>query len=192
MTDILQRIQQQKIWLLLIVVCFLIQLFQLHEYLLFDRGLVSQWQLWRLFSAHITHMGWTHYWLNMAGIAFMLLFFSSYLRAVTWLASWIFLMIFVSAGILLDGQLDRYLGLSAVLHGLFVMGGYLEYQRFRLSGMVILLLILLKLLWEQLYGALPGSESMVGGKVAINSHLYGAIGGAVFILLMKKLMRVKS
>jgi len=44
---------------------------------------------------------------------------------------------------------------------------------------ILLVLVVGKLVWEQLTGALPGSESIAGGEVLVDAHLYGAIGGAV-------------
>jgi membrane associated rhomboid family serine protease len=41
------------------------------------------------------------------------------------------------------------------------------------------LLVCGKLLWEQAVGPLPGSAEVAGGKVIVDAHLYGAIGGLV-------------
>jgi len=111
------------------------------------------------------------------------IFFSSYKSDLYWLQALLFIAFFCSIGILLDNQFNRYVGLSGVLHGLFVIGGRWEMRRYKLSGAMLLAIIIGKLMYEQIYGALPGSESVAGGKVAINSHLYGAIAGGVFILL---------
>lgn len=189
MTDIFQRIRQAKLWLVLMLLAFVVQSLALHEFLRFDRSLVEQGQWWRLLSAHLTHIGWSHYWLNMAGIIMIAVFFAPYQPDRYWLLAMIAIAVICSLGLLLDGVLDRYVGLSGVLHGLFIIGGRWEWKRYRLSGAVMLMLITGKLLWEQLYGALPGSESMAGGTVAINAHLYGAAGGLVYILLSEKLLR---
>ncbi len=186
MTDILQRIRQAKLWLVLIILCLLVQSLGLHESLRFDRPLIEQGQWWRLLSGHLAHLGWSHFWLNMAGVAMIGVFFSSYQPQRYWLMAMLFIVLVCSAGLMLDGQLDRYVGLSGVLHGLFIVGGRWEFRRYRLSGVVLLMLIVGKLIWEQFYGALPGSESMAGGHVAINAHLYGAAGGLIFILLTEK------
>jgi hypothetical protein len=45
--------------------------------------------------------------------------------------------------------------------------------------MVICAVVVGKLLYEQLVGPLPGSESVAGGTVIVNAHLYGAVGGGL-------------
>lgn len=183
MTFILQYIRRHKLWLVLITLCLLVQLLQLHEWLRFDRVLIHQGEYWRMLTAHLTHLGWNHLVLNMAGLAIIMLFFGHYQSSFYWSTAMLWLALLCSAGLLLDGQLQRYVGLSGVLHGLFIIGGRLEYRRYRLSGLVLLLLLTGKLIWEQLYGALPGSESMAGGRVAVNAHLYGALAGISFLLI---------
>ncbi len=190
MMFILQQIRRRKLWLVLILLCFLIQLLQLHDLLRFDRVLIQQGELWRMLSGHVTHLGWNHLGLNMAGLVIVMLFFSAYQTPAYWILAMLSLALVCSAGLLLDGQLNRYVGLSGVLHGLFIIGGWLEYKRYRLSGFVLLVLMTAKLVWEQWYGALPGSESMAGGRVAVNAHLYGALAGVVYILAYKHIGRL--
>jgi len=181
--SILVKLSKYKLWLVLFLICFLIQFLQLAPQLRFDRHLIEQWQLWRLLSGHVTHLNWNHLWLNMAGLAMVAVFFSSYKSAQYWVLSLIFIALFCSAGMLIDQQFNRYVGLSGVLHGLFILGGRWEMRRYKLSGAMLLVIIIGKLIYEQKFGALPGSESMTGGKVAINAHLYGAIAGGVIILM---------
>jgi len=182
MTVILHQLVRNKLWLVLIGLCFTIQLFQLEAYFRFDRQLIEQWQLWRIITGHITHLNWSHLLLNMAGLSMVAVFFGQYQANRYWLSALLVIALLCSAGLLLDMQLDRYVGLSGVLHGLFIIGAYWEFKRYKASGAVLLLLIVGKLLWEQAYGALPGSESMTGGRVAVNAHLYGAIAGGLFLL----------
>jgi rhomboid family GlyGly-CTERM serine protease len=91
-----------------------------------------------------------------------------------------------------------YVGLSGVLHGLFVYGAIREIRFYPFSGYVLLLLLAGKLFWEYMNGALPGSEEMTGGRVIVEAHLYGAIAGlaATFITwplhLLHKLVQVKN
>jgi len=185
MTVILQQIRRYKLWLVLMGLCFLIQAFQLEAYLRFDRSLLDQWQLWRLLTAHFTHLNWSHFVLNMAGLCLFAFFFSAYQSSTYWLLAIVFISLFCSAGIMIDMQYERYVGFSGVLHGLFIIGGRWELQRYKLSGVMLLLLIVVKIAWEQLNGALPGSESMTGGSVAINAHLYGVVAGLVYLLLIE-------
>lgn len=171
--------------------CFLIQFLQLVEWFNFDRQLILEGQWWRLISAHFTHSSWWHFNLNMAGLLMVMMFFSGYRSGRFWMAAIALLSLLISLGLMLDQQLDRYVGFSGVLHGLFVIGGYYEYRRYKWSGLILLLLIAAKLLWEQTLGPLPGSESMLQGRVAINAHLYGGVAGALFCVwhLLRKRLR---
>ena len=178
---ILHKLRAYKLWLVLLILCFLIQLLHLEPRLRFDRQLIEQWQVWRLITGHLTHLNWSHFLLNMAGLSMVAIFFSSYKSTRYWIDALLFISLVCSVGMLLDNQLDRYVGFSGVLHGLFIIGARWEMKHYTASGAVLLVIIVGKLIWEQRYGALPGSESMTGGRVAINSHLYGAIAGAIYL-----------
>ncbi len=172
-------------WLILGAVCLFIQWLHLGETFLFSRTLIEQGELWRLITAHVTHLNWNHLWLNMAGVFMVAIFFGRYVSNRYWIISIIFISLFCSAGLMLDKQLENYVGFSGVLHGLFIIGARYELTRYKTSGIVLLVLIIGKLIWEQVYGSLPGSEEITGGRVAVNAHLYGALGGVVYLWLGK-------
>jgi len=48
-----------------------------------------------------------------------------------------------------------------------------------------LLLLGLKLAWEQLAGPLPGSEALSGGPVVVDAHLYGTSAGLLGVWLLE-------
>jgi rhomboid family GlyGly-CTERM serine protease len=166
------------LWLLLFVISFLLQLFEQRDNWQFDRTLVEQGHVWLLFSSHIVHLNWMHWVLNMAGLGIVAFFFSSHASFKQWL-----MVIIVSACMINAGlwywlpELRIYVGLSGVLHGLFLYGALREIRYYPLSGYVLTAVLLSKLVWEFLYGALPGSEDMTGGRVLTEAHLLGAIGG---------------
>ncbi len=187
--NILFKLRNYKLWLVLFILCFVIQFLQLEPMLRFDRQLIEQWQLWRIISGHLTHLNWNHLLLNMAGLVMVAVFFSAYKTTVYWLGALFFISLLCSIGLLLDNQVDRYVGFSGVLHGLFIIGARWEMQRYKLSGMLLIAVIVGKLIWEQVYGALPGSESMTGGRVAVNAHLYGGIAGAIYLINLRGLFK---
>ena len=183
-TAISSWIKQHIFWLILIVVCLLLQAMGLAESLRFDRSLIEQGDYWLLLSAHFVHLNWNHLWLNLAGLVLVMVFFGRYCAVTVWSV-----VIFVSAlsvalGLLgFNDNIHWYVGLSGVLHGLFVVGAWYEYRHYAKSGTVLMALVMAKLIWEQVSGALPGSESMTGGHVVVDAHLYGALGGLLFLLL---------
>ena len=180
--NILYKLRTYKLWLVLFILCFTIQLLHLEPFFRFDRQLIEKWQLWRLISGHLTHLNWSHFLLNMVGLSMVAVFFSSYKSNSYWIEALLALSLVCSVAMLLDNQLDRYVGFSGVLHGLFIIGGRWEMKRYKVSGAVLLTIIIGKIIWEQKFGALPGSESMTGGRVAVNAHLYGAVAGGLFLL----------
>ncbi len=175
------KLRSYKLWLVLFILCLVIQMLDLQPLFRFDRQLIEHGQIWRLISAHLTHLNWTHFALNMAGLSLIAAFFSSYKSTQYWLGALFVIAIICSAGLFLDNQLSRYVGFSGVLHGLFIVGGRWEFRHHKLSGAVLLIIIVGKLIWEQMHGALPGSGSMIGGSVAVSSHMYGAIGGVIYL-----------
>lgn len=167
------------LWLLIFVVSFVLQINWVDNWR-FNRELVEQGHVWLLFSAHIVHLNWSHWLLNMAGLAIVAFFFSSHAGVKQWLA-----VLFVSASIINIGlwwwmpELRYYVGLSGVLHGLFLYGALREIRFYPLSGYVLTTVLVAKLSWEFFNGALPGSEDMTGGRVLTEAHLLGAIGGVL-------------
>jgi rhomboid family GlyGly-CTERM serine protease len=195
MTDILHRLKchglRNGLWLLLVGLCFVLQLLPA-EVVQFERQRIAQGELWRLLSGHFVHLNWSHFALNMAGLFMLWLFFRGYQRQLYWLLAIVLIALLCSAGLYIDGQLASYVGFSGVLHGLFLLGALHECKRYPLSGVVLLALLLGKLLWEQWQGALPGSEALSGGRVAVNAHLYGALAGLLYYLLAGVLIKRKS
>ena len=79
--------------------------------------------------------------------------------------------------VLLEPQLEWYVGLSGVLHGALAAGaiGWWQHES-RPLALALTLVLIGKLAWEQWHGALPLSGDM---PVVVDAHLYGAIGGAL-------------
>jgi len=185
MNTMLSRwLKQHIFWLLLIIVCLLAETLGLADRLRFDRELIDQGHLWLLLSGHFVHLNAQHLWLNLAGLVLVMVFFSRYCSVLIWLQVIIISALFVALGLYwLNEDIIWYVGLSGVLHGLFIVGAWYELKRYFNSGLVLLLLVIAKLTWEQVYGPMPGSESMTGGRVMVDAHLYGALGGILFLLL---------
>jgi len=166
------------LWLILFLTSCFLQAFDLVDSWRFNRSLVEQGDVWLLFSGHIVHLNWSHWLLNMAGLSIVAFFFSGHASVKQWL-----LVILVSAGVISVGiwwwltDIRFYVGLSGVLHGLFLYGALREIRFYPASGYVLVTVLIGKLLWEFFNGPLPGSEDMAGGRVLTEAHLLGAIGG---------------
>ena len=156
----------------------------------YSRSLIEQGHWWLLITGNLVHLGWGHLVLNLAGLAMVWWFFIDDLRAWEWLLVLPISGLFVTLGLyLFDVHLIWYVGLSGLLHGLFVAGGIRLLSK-ELGFAVVLLGVLAgKLAYEQFFGSLPGTSEMSGGPVVVNSHLYGAIGGVVSGLLISLIGR---
>ena len=168
------------LWLLLFLLSFLLQALDWIDDWRFNRSLVEQGDIWLLLSGHIVHMNWSHWLLNMTGLAIVAFFFSSHASFRQWL-----LVILVAAGVISAGvwwwlpDIKYYVGLSGVLHGLFLYGALREIRFYTISGYVLTTVLIGKLTLEFFNGALPGSEDMTGGRVLTEAHLLGAVGGII-------------
>jgi rhomboid family GlyGly-CTERM serine protease len=187
------------LWLFLFVICFSLQSAGLVSALQFDRGLIEQGDYWLLLTGHLVHLNWTHWGLNMAGLLIVAIFFSLYGTLLDWLFVLLFSAAVIGLGLYwFHPELIWYVGLSGVLHGLFLYGAMREIRYYPFSGYVLVLLLSGKLFWEYMNGALPGSEEITGGRVLVEAHLYGAVAGlaAVFLTkplhLLHKLIEIKN
>jgi rhomboid family GlyGly-CTERM serine protease len=151
------------------------------EALAYTRDGVAAGELWRLLTNHLVHLGWTHMWLNLAGLALVAWLVGSVYNWLRWLVVTGITAITIAAGFwFLYPDLDWYVGLSGLEHGLLVGGLYVGVLARDRESLVLLGFVLAKVAWEQLSGGpLPGSEATSGGSVIVNAHLYGTVGGAV-------------
>jgi len=176
------------LWLFLFVTCFSLQSAGLVSTFQLDRALIDQGHYWLLLTGHMVHLNWTHWALNMAGLVIVAVFFSLYGSILDWLFVLLFSAIVIGLGLYwFHPELIWYVGLSGVLHGLFIYGAIREIRFYPVSGYILLLLLSAKLFWEYMNGALPGSEQMTGGRVLVEAHLYGAIAGLVAVFLTRSL-----
>jgi rhomboid family GlyGly-CTERM serine protease len=134
-----------------------------------------------------------HLLLNLAGLSFIFVLFNdvwSYLRLT--LTSFVSAITIIGGLWIFSPQIDWYVGLSGVLHGLLVAGAVLGFKRNPGISTLILAGVLFKTGYEQFT---EHSDSylvqVIEGKVVTDAHLFGIIGGvlAVVILALKEKIR---
>lgn len=166
--------------LLLLLGAGLAQAFGFDESLRYERPALLNGEIWRLWSAHIVHLGWSHYVLNAAGLLLVWALFHHAASIAGWCWHFLSAGLTVSLGLLwLNPDLAWYVGLSGILHALFVAGLLADMRGYGSLGWLVLLGFAGKIIFEQAYGPLPGSEHSAGGAVVVDAHLYGAIAGVV-------------
>lgn len=152
----------------------------------YERATIASGEWWRLFSGNIVHLGWSHLLINLAGLALIWALFCRHYTTLSWLAIALASGVGVTSGLwLFSPELNWYVGLSGLLHGLFVAGAVAVIRRGEQWGYLMLLGIATKLAYESLVGSLPGSTTITGGPVVEESHLYGAIAGALTGVMIK-------
>ncbi len=177
------------VWGALFAVSGGFQYLDLVDWLRFDRKLLDEGYVWLLFSSQLVHLNWSHWALNMAGMAMIAVLFGRYGDVSYWLVVLVISASAVGIGLWwLKPELRWYVGLSGALHGLMLAGILREIQLRIWSAVALLILVVGKLVWEQMAGAMPGSESLIAGRVVVDSHLYGALGGAVAFALCQALL----
>ncbi len=152
----------------------------------YQREKILSGELWRLISGHIVHLSWSHMWLNLLALVLIVLIFKDLYSEKVW---WLLLgtsMLGIDLGpLLFNPEIIWYVGLSGVLHGIFVGLALLYWRTTGVKGSILLLGIIIKLVAEQWNGALPGSAELSGGRVIIDAHLYGALAGMLTALVMR-------
>ncbi|MCK5876272.1 MAG: rhombosortase [Candidatus Marithrix sp.] len=133
----------------------------------YSREDIENGEYWRLVTAHFIHLSWTHMWLNAISLIII------WELTVKSYSFWWFLAcgFGISLGLwLFSPEVIWYVGLSGILHGLLAS---IARQRYP----VLLVFLIIKLAWEQLYGGLPATADLTGGTVVVDAHLYGALIG---------------
>ncbi len=183
--EILIRSPAHRLALAIALLCIALQYAGLADFLRFDRAAIDSGQWWLLLTGNFVHLGPNHLWMNLAGLALVVALVWQHFSATQWLLLTIFSSLVVGVGLwLFNPEIQGYVGFSGTLHGLMIAGVLADLRSYPKSAGILLLLVTGKLVWEQIGGALPGSESVAGGLVVVDAHLYGAIAGAVLGILM--------
>jgi rhomboid family GlyGly-CTERM serine protease len=148
----------------------------------YERTAIAAGEWWRLASAHLVHLDAWHALLNAAGFALLWALFARTYRPLHWACGIALIIATIDAGFwFLSPRLQWYVGSSALLHGLFACGVVAMLRRREPLGWIAAAALVIKLAWEQWQGPLP----LTPGPVVTDSHLYGAIGGALAGLLLR-------
>lgn len=156
------------------------------ELLRYDRSAILDGQWWRLLTGNFVHLGWYHLALNEMGLLVLVLLCPEPLPAWVWLRRVVLLSLAMTSGLLaFVPQLQSYVGMSGVIHGLFVLGLMPQVLRRDLIALGCLLYLVGKIGWELYAGAPVSDEAAIGGRVVVESHLSGTISAFVYGALFR-------
>ncbi|SEL03095.1 rhomboid family GlyGly-CTERM serine protease [Colwellia chukchiensis] len=176
--------------LLVIILAVIAYLFdeQIAWLFIYDRQLINSGEYWRLLTGHFFHSNGNHLLLNISAVVLIWALHGQYYVHKTYFFTVLICALVCSAGIhwwSLD--ITQYVGLSGVLHGLFIWGALMDIKHKDKTGYLLLAAVIGKVIHEQIYGASADLEQLIAANVATDAHLYGAIGGLLaFVLYILK------
>ena len=148
----------------------------------YDRAAIAGGEWWRLLTAHLVHLNFRHAALDLGGLALLWMLFARDFSPGAWAAVILVTAAAIDLGLWLrDPGVRWYLGISGVLHGLLAAAAFVRLRRRDLEGWLLAGLLLAKLAYEQLHGALPFAGDM---PVIVDAHLYGALGGLAAAIVL--------
>ena len=181
----LKQRNQYFAWALLGALCIGLQLVaeSSQTWLAFDRAAVETGQWWRLITGNVVHTNFWHLWLNLAALAAILVFFPTRDPIPATLLQLLACGITVTLGIYFcSPDLVGYVGLSGILHGVFLLRARSEWAASRLTGAVMMIGLASKLLYEQLSGPSETLATLINADIATAAHFYGALGGVIVVV----------
>ena len=179
--------QQISVPLIVLFISLISFLFDnsLSELLVYQRSLVTQGEIWRVFSGHFFHTNGFHFLLNAAAVVMLWALHGHFYTIKSYLIVFMVSAIICSIGIhWFSLDIEQYVGLSGVLHGIFIWGAIEDIKAKERTGYLLLLGVILKIAHEQYYGASEDVSDLIGANVAINAHLWGAIGGVIAVIIL--------
>lgn len=148
----------------------------------YDRGAILDGQWWRLVTGNLVHLGWYHWMLNEIGLLVLVALCPEPLSPWVWLRRLLLIGLFQSLCLLaFVPEMEIYMGLSGVQHGLFLLGLGRQFVASRDPIAAGCLLFLFgKIGWEAAFGVPLSDEAAIGGRVALEAHWFGALGGLLY------------
>jgi rhomboid family GlyGly-CTERM serine protease len=162
----------------------------LRELARYERSEVLAGGIWRLLTAHLVHLGTGHTILNVSALGILVWLFDEVLDNTDWAVVMVTSALSIDAGLYwFASDVVWYVGLSGVLHGVMIAGSLKLLAARAPIGLLLLLVTLGKIAWEQWGGPVPYSELTSGGPVVVEAHLFGAVGGAAGLALLMLVRR---
>jgi len=146
-------------------------------------------EYYRLFSGHFIHLNWTHASLNILGFCIVVLLWGVQFSQLKWLVYTFSLSLAISFGLyVLYPNIDYYLGLSGVLHGLVLIALIKNLSNSRVVYPVLIFLLVLKVLFEMM-GFELNTSTEIGARVVVEAHFLGLISAMLLVVFELYLLK---
>ena len=169
---------------LLVIVLSTLAFFFDSDALPFNRDLFIQGEFWRGFTGHFLHTNFNHYALNISAVVLLWALHGQYYNFINYSIVFVVSAITTSFGVYFySPEITQYVGLSGVLHGIFIWGAIKDIEHHDKTGFILLIAVIGKVIHEQVNGASESVASLISANVAIDAHLWGMFGGAMIGLV---------
>ncbi len=165
---------------------FLLILQELEENLVFNRSLILEGELWRLWTCHLIHENARHLWMNITVTILIYLVFLMDIEPRKLLYSFIGFLLLLGPSIFWAlPKIEWYTGLSACLHTLAAFWVVMLITPDDRLAQFGALALTLKMLYEVVLLLIGESVTQYGMLVLTETHLLGFILGCVGGVLMR-------
>ncbi len=152
---------------------------------IYHRSGIAEGQIWRLFTGHLIHSNLWHLLLNLASLMMIGWLFSEHLTCKIWVIVFSLSALMISFAYYFTApQFEYYVGLSAILYAVIIIGALLDIKHQPMIAGLILLVVTGRVIWQQLYGTADELEQLIEQRVAVESHLFGIITGYLLGLVL--------
>ena len=108
------------------------------ELFVYQYQLISQGELWRTFTGHFFHTNGIHLLLNLAALALLWALHGHFYNLKSYSLLFITSALICSAGMFyFSPEIRQYVGLSGVLHGIFVFGAIMDIRHKDKTGYLL-------------------------------------------------------
>jgi rhomboid family GlyGly-CTERM serine protease len=155
------------------------------QYFSYQYDAIAHGQVWRLITGNLLHTNLWHLLMNLAGFWVIIFLHEVHYKQHAGKLLLLFFSLCLLEGIglyIFYPSLKAYVGLSGLLHGLFVFGAVMDIRRGYRSGYLLLLGVIIKVVYEQLFGASDSITQLINARVATESHFVGLISGMICAL----------
>ena len=159
------------------------------EFLAFYPTQIVDGQLWRLITGQLLHTNFNHMLLNTGGIVLIWALHGEYYSSKNYLLLMLSCLFLIGLGLLIFADYQHYAGMSAALHSFIIIGAAKDIQHHDKTGWLLLIGVIIKVGYENIYGASEQTKALINANVAVEAHLIGVVVGllvAVFLILTQK------
>lgn len=153
---------------------------------------IEHGQWWRLITGVLVHANWLHCAINLIALTIISLLYAKLFNPWQWLSLIITLIVISNTILLLFTHLSDYVGLSGLLHGLFIYALLKQFPKHKIESSLLFLATILKLTLEYFHPTGLGDQNILGISVATSVHRTFAIVSVGLFILVKLVNIIKA